>query len=190
MESSRLPISLWTFGLASAAAFAALLALEVATEEGGVSPLELLLEVLELALTVVIAGGLTLLVGSLRAQHEEKMALIRDLAAARVEGEGWRRQVQSHLDGLGAAIERQLQDWRCTDAESEVALLMLKGFSHKEIGALRGTSEATVRQQARSVYQKSGMNGRAAFCAYFLEDLLPSGSFAPDALVARPSREG
>jgi hypothetical protein len=30
------------------------------------------------------------------------------------------------------------------------------------------------------------MNGRAAFCAYFLEDLLPAGGFATDPLVAGP----
>jgi DNA-binding CsgD family transcriptional regulator len=177
--------TLWTFGLVSAVAFAVLLALEIATEEGGVTFLELLLEILELALTVAIAAGVTLLVGSLRAQHAERMALIRDLAAARAEGEGWRRRVHSHLEGLGAAIERQLQDWGLTDAEREVGLLMLKGFSHKEIGALRGTSEATVRQQARAAYQKSGMNGRAAFCAYFLEDLLPSQDVDPSPLAAR-----
>jgi hypothetical protein len=35
-----------------------------------------------------------------------------------------------------------------------------------------------VRQQARSIYEKSGLNGRAAFCAFFLEDLLP-----PQALI-------
>jgi hypothetical protein len=28
------------------------------------------------------------------------------------------------------------------------------------------------------------MNGRAAFCAYFLEDLLPSGGLRADRLVA------
>lgn len=176
----------WIFGFVSAGAFALLLALEIATEEGGVTPLELLLEVLELGLTVAIAAGVTLLVGSLRTQHAEKMALLRDLAAARAEGEAWRRQVQSHLDGLGAAIERQLEDWGLTDAEREVGLLMLKGFSHKEIAALRGTSEATVRQQARSAYQKSGMNGRAAFCAFFLEDLLPSSGLDPSARAAAP----
>ena len=42
-----------------------------------------------------------------------------------------------------------------TDAEREVRLLMLKGFSHKEIAALRDTTEATVRQQARAIYQKA-----------------------------------
>jgi DNA-binding NarL/FixJ family response regulator len=50
---------------------------------------------------------------------------------------------------------------------------MLKGFSHKEIGVLRGTTDATVRHQAKSIYQKAGVESRAAFCAFFLEDLLP-----------------
>lgn len=155
-------------------AFATLLGLEVATEEDGFSGLELLLEALELLLTIAAAGGLTLLAGRMHAQHQEKMTLIRDLDAARREGEGWRKQVQSHLAGLGAAIEEQFGEWALTGAEREVALFMLKGFTHKEIAALRGTSEATVRQQARSAYEKSGLSGRAAFCAFFLEDLLPA----------------
>ena len=50
---------------------------------------------------------------------------------------------------------------------------MLKGFSHRELAGLRGTTEATVRHQAQAIYQKSALPGRSAFCAYFLEDLLP-----------------
>ena len=38
---------------------------------------------------------------------------------------------------------------------------------------MRGTSPATVRQQARSVYQKPGLSGKAALSAYFLKELLP-----------------
>ena len=172
----------WAPGLVGAAAVALLLTLEVATDENGVTGLELLLETLELGLTVVAAVGATLLVERLQSQHEEKLALLRDLQAARGEGEAWRREVQVHLDGLGSAIEKQLDHWKLTAAEVDVALLMLKGFSHKEIAALRSTSEATVRQQAGSVYKKSAMHGRAAFCAYFLEDLLPGrGTGAPPA---------
>jgi DNA-binding CsgD family transcriptional regulator len=159
-----------------AGAFALLLGLEVATEKN-VTALELLLEVLELLLTLSAAAGVTLLVGRLQRHHEERVALLRDLEAARADGEGWRREVQAHLDGLGAAIEKQLRAWRLTPAEGEVALLMLKGLSHKEIGTLRRTSEATVRQQARSIYEKSGLDGRASFCAFFLEDLLPPRAF-------------
>ncbi len=80
------------------------------------------------------------------------------------------------MSGLGEAIEKQLEEWQLTQAEREVGLLMLKGFSHGEIAKLRGTSEATVRHQARAVYQKSSMPSRSAFCAYFLEDLLPARS--------------
>jgi DNA-binding CsgD family transcriptional regulator len=162
----------WLLAAVACAAFALLLGLEVATERD-VTALELLLEVLELLLTLAAAAGVTLLVGRVQRQHEERVALLRDLEAARVEGESWRREVQSHVDGLGVAIDEQLRAWSVTTAERDVSLLMLKGFSHKEIAALRGTSEATVRQQARSIYEKSGLNGRAAFCAFFLEDLLP-----------------
>lgn len=163
----------WRLGLLGTGAVATLLWMEIVTEEGGVSPLELLLETVELGLTIAAACAFALLAGRMQAQHEEKLTLLRDLAAAKAEGEVFRTQVQAHLDGLGVAIDEQFRVWSLTEAEREVALLMLKGFGHKEIAAFRGTSEATVRQQARGVYQKSGLNGRPAFCAFFLEDLLP-----------------
>lgn len=69
-------------------------------------------------------------------------------------------------------IDQEFAKWGLTAAEREVALLMLKGFRHKEIAGLRATSERTVRQQAASVYRKAGVNGRAEFAAYFFEDRL------------------
>ena len=54
----------------------------------------------------------------------------------------------------------------------EIALLMLKGLSHREIAVTRDTSERTIRQQAQSVYAKTNLSGRAALSAFFLEDLL------------------
>ena len=54
----------------------------------------------------------------------------------------------------------------------EVALLLLKGLSTKEIASVRATSERTIREQARSIYTKAGLTGRAALSAFFLEDLL------------------
>ena len=37
---------------------------------------------------------------------------------------------------------------------------------------MRQTSERTIREQARALYRKSGLSGRAELSAYFLEDLL------------------
>ena len=95
-----------------------------------------------------------------------------DLAGALIDAERWRQESRELLQGLGAAIEHQFERWELTGAESEVALLLLKGLSHKEIAALRNTSERTVREQSRSVYRKSGLAGRSSLSAFFLEDLL------------------
>ncbi len=73
---------------------------------------------------------------------------------------------------LGQAIVEQFTSWQLTKSEQEVGLLLLKGCSLKEIALLRGTAEKTIRQQASSIYQKSGVSGRHTFSAWFIEDLL------------------
>jgi DNA-binding NarL/FixJ family response regulator len=98
--------------------------------------------------------------------------VLRDLELARVQGQRWRSEARSYLNGLGEAIEAQFSRWSLTDAEREVALLLLKGLSHREIATVRAVSERTVREQARSLYSKAGLTGRAALSAFFLEDLL------------------
>lgn len=180
----------WLFGGVGAGAFAALLTLEIVTTVGGVSFLKLLLEATEILLVMAAAGGVTLLVQHMQTHQEEKMALIRDLETARAEGEGWRSKVQSHLEGIGAAIDDQFKAWDLTEAERDVGLLILKGLSHKENAILRATNDATVHQQARSIYHKSGLSGKAAFSAYFLEDLLPPdpiGSHKNEGLPTDPT---
>jgi DNA-binding NarL/FixJ family response regulator len=95
-----------------------------------------------------------------------------DLAQALVENEQWSRDNRELLQGLGAAIHKQFGIWRLTKAEAEVGLFILKGLSHKEIAQVRQTSERTIREQARALYRKSGLSGRAELSAFFLEDLL------------------
>ena len=94
------------------------------------------------------------------------------LVATRADADRWRMEVRDLVSGLGAAIDRQLERWGLSPAEQEVALLLLKGLSHKEIADLRGTGEATVRQQSTGIYRKAGLDGRHDLAAFFLEDLL------------------
>lgn len=96
------------------------------------------------------------------------------LDASRIEAERWRQEAGDLIAGLSDAIDRQLDRWGLSPAEKEVALLLLKGLSHKEVGRIRQVSEATVRQQARALYQKAGLDGRRDLAAFFLEDLLDS----------------
>ncbi len=85
----------------------------------------------------------------------------------------WRARAEELLAGVGQTIEAQLKAWGLSPAEGEVALLLLKGLSFKEIAQVRDTSERTARDQARAVYRKAGVAGRAELSAWFIEDLLP-----------------
>ncbi|MDP1554712.1 MAG: LuxR C-terminal-related transcriptional regulator [Hyphomonas sp.] len=99
--------------------------------------------------------------------------LSQALHEARQDARRWQEENRSLVQGLGEAISRQFGAWGLSDAEAEIGLLLLKGLSFQEVADVRKTSERTVREQARSVYRKSGLAGRSELAAYFLEDLLP-----------------
>jgi DNA-binding CsgD family transcriptional regulator len=159
------------------AAVAALAAIDLASDVGeGASATHFAVEAMILAAGLV---GLATMLRRLSVLRREARALSieADHLAARLEARSeevvrWRREAREALAGLGTAIDRQLDRWGLTAAEKEVALLLLKGLSHKEIAAARSTSDATARQQARAVYRKGGLNGRSELAAFFLEDLL------------------
>lgn len=87
-----------------------------------------------------------------------------------------RDQIQLSYEKLNATvstkIDTQFSEWKLTEAEKEVALLLIKGFAIREIATLRGTSEKTVRHQSLAVYSKSGTSGRNELSASFIEDFM------------------
>jgi len=123
------------------------------------------------ALALASAGVLQMLMRSW-ALASRARTLESDLASSRAEANRWRQEASDLLAGLGVAVERQFERWELTKAEAQVALLLLKGLSLKEIAVLRNVSERTVRDQARAVYRKAQLQGRADLAAFFLEDLL------------------
>ena len=161
---------LWAIA-AVVAGIALFLGIEL-VEEPAATPLELLLEMLKVAPVVITSVGVALLFRVTRQQRDEHLQVIRDLEVARLQGQRWRSESRTLLNGLGEAIDAQFTRWNLTDAEREVALLLLKGLSTKEIAAVRAGSERTVREHARAIYSKAGLTGRAALSAFFLEDLL------------------
>ncbi len=98
----------------------------------------------------------------------------RAVADRQAERDAWKRSAETALAGFGAAVERQFAAWALTPVEREIALLLLKGHGHKQIAAQTGRGERTVRQHAVSVYEKSGLGGRAELAAFFLEGLILS----------------
>lgn len=172
---------------ASAGAFLLIMGLEVATENDEVSIADIAVDALTLLLTIASVASAVLLFGRMEDQGRETRIIIAELEAARRDGAGWRAAVDHHVDGLKAAIEAQFDAWSMTPAERNIAFLVLKGFSHKEIAGLRATSERTIRQQAQSVYRKSGLAGKNGLSAYFLEDLLSPKSERDHNAAAAPN---
>lgn len=95
-----------------------------------------------------------------------------ELTNVRQDLEKYRQETAHLAKGLSQKIDQQLDQWQMTKAEKEVALLLLKGFSNKEISNIRGTAEKTTVQQVSAIYEKSGIHHRSEFAAFFLEDLL------------------
>lgn len=120
---------------------------------------------IEITVFLIAAIGALVLWLGLRSTRDQ-------LEQSRQETAKWRHESEELLRGLSNAIHKQFQRWELTAAESDVALLILKGLSHKDIAVIRGASERTIREQARAVYRKSGLSGRAELSAFFLEDLL------------------
>ncbi|HEY5945600.1 MAG TPA: LuxR C-terminal-related transcriptional regulator [Kofleriaceae bacterium] len=170
------------------ALMAVLVGIDLITDLGERTTLaHVLLELLVVAIGFVAAGAIALRLRR-SARHaqtlrEEAARLAENLRVTQQEAARWRSDAADLIAGLSVAIDAQLTRWELSPAEREIALLLLKGLSHKEIAQIRAVSENTVRQQAQSLYRKAGLSGRNDLAAFFLEDLL--GPREPATAVAR-----
>ncbi len=97
---------------------------------------------------------------------------LKDLAGLRTRLEEERSRNRVLAGKLADGINAQLDDWRLTRSEKEVAWLIIKGFRFAEIAGLRGVKENTTRLQASGLYTKAGVSGRAEFVAEVVHQLL------------------
>jgi DNA-binding NarL/FixJ family response regulator len=126
---------------------------------------EAILCILALAL---ITWQLKLILG----QKTHISSLTTELLETKKSYQEWKEKTYGKTKELAELIEEEFGLWHLSDSEKDVALLLIKGFSMKEIAEVRQTHEKTVRQQATSIYKKSGLSGRQELAAFFLEDML------------------
>ncbi|HHC73494.1 MAG TPA: LuxR family transcriptional regulator [Thiothrix sp.] len=141
----------------------------VADMQEGSDPYHIILEMILVAVSLLGIAWLIREVVSRRQQMEQLKVQLEQthesLDASR-----------AHIKKLGQeylkVIQAQFSEWRLSPSEKEVAIFLLKGLSFEEIASVRQTKEKTVRQQASSIYRKSGLSGRHEFAAWFFEDFL------------------
>lgn len=69
-------------------------------------------------------------------------------------------------------LDERFTDWDLTEAERDVALFAIKGFSTSEIAGFRGVSEGTVKAQTNAIYRKAGVSGRPQLLSLFIDELV------------------
>ena len=81
-------------------------------------------------------------------------------------------QIKVASGAFQEVLENRFQEWALTDAERQVAILAIKGFSIAEMADLRDTKQGTIKAQCASVYRKADVAGRLQLLSVFLDDLM------------------
>jgi DNA-binding NarL/FixJ family response regulator len=145
-------------------------AVDVVTDIGLGVPLWHIIE--EGVIVLISAVAVAYLLLEMRRRTQKLNHLVDTLSVADQQLQNITSEMKNARKMYSETIHHQFDEWRLTQSEQQVALLLLKGLSFKEIAAVRTTREKTVRQQASTLYGKSGLEGRHEFSAWFLEDFL------------------
>lgn len=83
---------------------------------------------------------------------------------------------QSQLRALRQDFDRHMRDrfaqWGLSAAESDVAILTMRGLKISEIALMRHTQDGTIKSQLSSIFRKSGVSTRTEFVARFMDEFL------------------
>ncbi|WP_164707619.1 helix-turn-helix transcriptional regulator [Bathymodiolus thermophilus thioautotrophic gill symbiont] len=69
-------------------------------------------------------------------------------------------------------INQTFDKWQLTNAEHDIAWLIIKGYSFKEIAHIRKVSGKTISQQTSIIYKKSNVSNRHELMSNFLEEFI------------------
>ena len=127
---------------------------------------------LEIFLVILSFSAMIFFVHLFFKQSKAQRELENNLSKVREQLENSNIRLRDGKKEYQEVIQWQFTEWALSPSEKEVALLLLKGLSIKEVSQARSTQDKTVRKQASAIYEKSGLGGRHELSAWFFEDLL------------------
>ena len=127
---------------------------------------------IEILVVLFTFSGLVYFIYIINEQSKRQKALEVNLVKVKKDLEGSNIKLQDGKKEYQKVIQWQFSEWKLSPSEKEVALLILKGLSLKDIASCRSTHEKTVRKQASAIYEKSKLGGRHELSAWFFEDML------------------
>ncbi len=126
----------------------------------------------EIALFFLAIGAIAWQIKIIFKKNNHIHSLHGELLEAKASYQEWKQKTHASAQEIRDLIDKQFVLWQLSHSEKDVALLLIKGLSMKEIATIRNTHEKTVRQQATALYKKSNLSGRQELAAFFLEDIL------------------
>jgi len=126
----------------------------------------------EILIVIFSYSGLIYFLYLITKQSKKQKFLEANLIKIRKDLESSNIRLQKGKKDYQQVIQWQFTEWQLSPSEKEVALLLLKGLSLKEVATCRSTHEKTVRKQASTIYNKSKLGGRHELSAWFFEDML------------------
>ena len=97
---------------------------------------------------------------------------IREFNAMRNKITSTKNEIHKLKKSTTELINSQINLLGLSNAERDIAWLIIKGTSYKKIAELRGVSERTINQQVSSIFKKSNVANRHEFISGFIENLL------------------
>lgn len=133
--------------------------------------------IVEESIIVLISGlGASYLIFDIHKRSKQLRQLAETLSESHRHLDNITEKMLQARKEYSEVIHQQFDDWKLTEGEQQVGMLLLKGLSFKEIAAVRSTKEKTVRQQASTIYGKTNLEGRHEFSGWFFEDFLAKKS--------------
>ncbi len=98
---------------------------------------------------------------------------MRRLRSAGTEQAYELQSLRGHFDDI---LLRQFAAWGLSKAESDIALLSLRGLKISEIAKLRATKEGTIKAQLSAIFRKAGVGTRTELLGVFMDEFLDFGA--------------
>lgn len=83
-----------------------------------------------------------------------------------------KENLAKYKQDIHSYLQISFTSWRLTKSEKDIALLLFKGCTGREISEIRKTNYQTVRSQISGIYRKANVKNHNQFMAILMEDLI------------------
>jgi DNA-binding NarL/FixJ family response regulator len=126
-------------------------------EEGGGGQIDIHL-LIETAATLSLLAAIWFEARLLRDLWHRKASLEKSLADASGE--------------VHAVIVEQFAEWDLSPAETDIAMLLVKGLGTQDIAGIRGSAEGTIKAHFNAIFRKAGVHSRTELLSVLIDRLL------------------